>query len=90
MKNATDFDIKNGVLCKYVGLGDNLVIPSGVTKIALWMFYGCESLKSIVIPDSVTEINAGAFSYCSPVIHAHSGNYVEKYAKENDFEFIAK
>lgn len=47
-----------------------LVIPSKykglpVTKINTYAFSGCEAVKSIVIPDSVTEIDERAFYNCS-------------------------
>ncbi len=48
----------------------DLIIPSEykglpVTKISTYAFTGCESVKSVVIPDSVTVIDAQAFEGCS-------------------------
>ena len=69
MSNANDFIIENGVLTKYVGPGGDVVIPDGVTKIAGNYSSGAFSdngyLISVVIPDSVTTIEAYAFSGCS-------------------------
>ena len=42
----------------------NTKIPSSVTSIGPFAFYGCE-LTSIDIPDSVTEIGDSAFVFCS-------------------------
>ncbi|MBR1883931.1 MAG: leucine-rich repeat protein, partial [Clostridia bacterium] len=43
----------------------NTVIPSGVTSIGNYAFYGCSGLTSISIPNSVKFINDSAFSRCS-------------------------
>lgn len=40
-------------------------IKKGTKSIAEGAFYGCESLESVIIPDSVTSIGAAAFAYCS-------------------------
>ncbi|MDP4177844.1 MAG: leucine-rich repeat protein [Bacillota bacterium] len=43
----------------------NFTIPSSVTRINDFAFYGCSSLTSITIPNSVTEIGYEAFYGCS-------------------------
>ena len=58
---------------------DNLTsvkIPSSVTKIDIYAFFGCKDLTSIDIPASVTEIKDGAFSSCFKMtsINAASDN----------------
>ena len=42
----------------------NIVIPDGVTKLSMGLFYECSSLESITIPASVTEISRIAFGSC--------------------------
>ena len=42
----------------------NTVIPSSVTTIAHYAFFGCQSLTSIVIPSSITRIYGDAFNMC--------------------------
>ena len=43
----------------------NTIIPSTVTTIGHYAFYGCNSLTSITIPDGVTSIGHYAFNGCS-------------------------
>jgi hypothetical protein len=40
-------------------------MPNNITKIADWTFYGCSSLTSFDIAESVTSIGSGAFYNCS-------------------------
>jgi hypothetical protein len=42
----------------------NVILPSRVSRIGNFAFYGCTDLESITIPTSVTEIGEGAFSRC--------------------------
>lgn len=41
-----------------------VVVPEGVTKIADRAFYGAKNLKSIIIPDTVTDIGHDVFKNC--------------------------
>ncbi len=61
------FEIKNGVLKKYIAEpGETeVVIPDGVKKIGSSAFERCKNLKSITIPDSVTSIGESAFAECT-------------------------
>lgn len=61
------FQIEEGVLVGYTGEGGDVVIPSEidgnkVTVIGEYAFCGCDSLRSISIPNSVTSIESYTFS----------------------------
>ncbi len=60
-----DFDIRDGILYKYNGSDQMLVIPSSVHTIREKAFRFCSTIISIEIPDSVTTIEWGAFSFCN-------------------------
>lgn len=51
MSNKSDFKIVDGVLKKYYGNDENVVIPDSVTSIGEDAFFGCKSLASIIITD---------------------------------------
>lgn len=70
--SEAEFLVRDGVLVKFYNFsGDikNVIIPSSVngqeiTKIPADVFIGEEFLEGIVIPDTVTEIEDGAFCNC--------------------------
>ena len=60
----------------------NTIIPNSVTTI-LYAFSGCSNLKSISIPNGVTEIGEHAFSYCeslSSIAISNSVTRIGRYA----------
>ena len=42
----------------------DLTLPNGIQDIKDYAFYGCDSLKSVNIPNTVTSIGNGTFVYC--------------------------
>lgn len=76
MSNINDFVIENGVLIKYTGADDAVVVPSGITKIEKRAFQNCNSIITVEIPDSVIEIGEAAFSNCSSLRCAKLGSAV--------------
>ena len=92
MSNLSDFLIENGVLTKYIGTDEDVVIPNSITSIGKYAFDGCESLISITIPEGVTSINGAAFSECKKkklIIKGCPGSYAEIYAKKKRILFEA-
>lgn len=59
-----DLIIEKGVLKKYVGESENVVIPDGVIAIGERAFFNCSNIKTITFPDSVEEIGKAAFQFC--------------------------
>ena len=49
----------------------DLVIPSSITSIKNYTFYGCDSLKSVTIPNTVTSIGEWAFNGCYRLNSVH-------------------
>ena len=56
-----DFEIENGVLKRYRGNENRVIIPGDVKTISSWAFRKCIHIIDVTIPDSVTEICDGAF-----------------------------
>ncbi|MCM1184881.1 MAG: leucine-rich repeat protein, partial [Roseburia sp.] len=70
--SAFDYLIKDGevTITGYIGQETDIVIPREiegcpVTRIDENAFSGCDSLTSVILPDSVTRIGAWAFCDCS-------------------------
>ena len=57
----SDFIIEDGVLKKYTGPGGDVVIPKGVTEIGRESFAGCQSLRSVTIPEGDEHWCRGVF-----------------------------
>ncbi len=49
-------------------LVEDLAIPAGVTSINDSVFYGLESLRSVVIPEGVTYIGGNSFNACANLV----------------------
>lgn len=69
-------------------------MPESITNIGDCAFMGCESLKTITIPKTVTVIEEYALGYLNEkykvpdfVIRGYEGTAAETYAKENGFTF---
>ncbi len=84
----SDFKIIDGVLEKYYGLNENVIIPNGVKEIGESAFEDCKTMTSITIPDSVKAIHEKAFyrTYLKKIHIPKSVNYIDKNSFEcNDY-----
>lgn len=59
-----DFDIRDGVLEKYIGIDPDVIIPDKVSCIGDSAFRGRKDIKRVVIPQSVSTIEDWAFAEC--------------------------
>lgn len=62
---AKGFDIKNGVLLRYVGEGGCVTIPDCVEVVGYGAFAYCRSLTEILLPSSVKSISSWTFYECN-------------------------
>lgn len=58
------FEIVNGILKKYEGIEEHVVIPDGVYQISDYAFYGASRMKSLSIPETVREMGGNVFYDC--------------------------
>ena len=80
--NLSDFEIKDGVLVKYIGDSSVVVIPDGVISIGDFAFNYRDNLTSIVIPNGLTSIGYGAFSNCGGLTNITIPDSVNKIGDE--------
>lgn len=59
-----EFEIADGVLVGYNGLGGEVVVPDGVTAIADSVFAENKAITSVILPEGLTSIGAKAFDSC--------------------------
>ena len=57
-----NFQIRNGILKRYIGKAEYEVVPDTVTAIGDGAFSDCITLREIVLPEGVTSIGCKAFS----------------------------
>lgn len=104
-KNITSVTIPGSVTTICFGAFENCTslesinIPDSVTSIGSGAFLNCQDLRNVTIPASVTEISQKAFGYIKDnktytkindfTIKGHTDTAAEKYAAENNFEFVS-
>ena len=65
MKGSNQFEIQDGVLTKYTGRSQKVVLPDGLTEIGKCAFMDHAGLKQVVFPASLTKIGWRAFQGCT-------------------------
>lgn len=60
-----DFGVRNGVLLRYWGNDEEVIIPEGVTRVAALAFCGNANARRVVVPDGVRVIEEFAFAGCN-------------------------
>ncbi len=79
---SNGFEIKDGVLTRYLGTESDVVIPDGITAIGKSAFAENLSLLSVVIPDGVTVIGNCAFNKCKNLTSVSIPDSVKKIGRE--------
>ena len=59
-----DFHILNGILIKYSGNSNRIIIPDGVKQLKNSVFWNCFSLEKVIIPNSVKSLGGDTFYNC--------------------------
>ena len=81
-------DGQEKILVGYAGVETDLTLPSYITKINRYAFYGCSSLTSVTIGNSVTSIGEWAFHGCSRLTSVTIGDSVTSIG-EDAFRFCS-
>ncbi len=72
------------------GINGTYTIKQGTTVVAEFAFYGCKSLKNLIIPDTVNMIGYCIFDgVCidNLIIYGKAGSYAEEYAENGQLRF---
>lgn len=69
LQGSKMMDIQDGVLMRYSGMSENVIVPRGIKAINDSAFLRCKTIKSITLPDSVSRIGDYAFRGCTSLEH---------------------
>lgn len=77
------FEIRDGVLERYTGREESILVPEGIHTIAEGAFKGCVSLKKVMLPTGLQRILADAFKGCrrlEEIVFPEGLAYISRYA----------
>ncbi len=66
-----DYQLDGKRLVKYLGKGERVCVPEGITTIGSEAFHSSETLCEVWVPNSVTRVEDSAFSNCQRLEVAH-------------------
>lgn len=81
---SNDFVIENGVLLKYQGNDEHVVVPQGVTSIGIGAFAKNGTVTEVTIPEGVTWIKEGAFYNCTNLENVQLPSTLQKIGGEEE------
>ena len=65
------------------------ILSASLTSIYDYVFYGCDKMTEIVIPDSISSIEPTAFIVTHlSTVYGVTGSYAETFAVDNGFDYI--
>lgn len=87
--NSCEYAVEDGYVnyIKYVGNQENVIIPNKVwienneyqvRKIEQGAFSNCDTIRTVIIPDSVIELGSGVFSDCDNLEKVTFGNGIKE------------
>jgi len=81
---------KTELIAYPAGKNDNqFYIFNNITKIGWGAFAGNTYLEKIIVPNTVTEIDAAVFQYCQKVkVYCKSNSKIKEYAQEQNIQYI--
>lgn len=75
LKQSREFVIQNASLLAYNGSREIVTVPNNVQVISA-AFSGNETVKKVILPDTVTHLTADAFSGCSALTSVSLGSHL--------------
>lgn len=81
---------KWGVLSKYTGNQEEVVIPNLVVSVSDFAFMGCYKLKRVIIPKTVQSISSLAFRRCRSLKDVYFVGSEEEYQAKKDVNLSSK